>query len=142
MQKRIVEIDGLFQKLYEDNAAGKITDERYETLSFACEREQTELREKAPVLEEYLTTASEKSASGAVYRKGQEDHAPDRADTGKITVSEARYLDNRRVQIVDIYYKGVGMIRGFSPEELEEIFQEGESCEESESPTQQERRAG
>ena len=60
----------------------------------------------------------------------------------KIVISEARYLDNRRVQIVDIYYKGVGMIRGFSPEELEEIFQEGESCEESESPTRQERRVG
>ena len=61
----------------------------------------------------------------------------------KIVVSEARYLDNRRVQIVDIYYKGVGMIRGFSPEELEEIFQGGEeNHSESESPTQQERRAG
>ena len=43
---------------------------------------------------------------------------------------------NRRVQIVDIYYKGVGMMRGFSPEELEEIFQE------SESPARQERRVG
>ena len=61
----------------------------------------------------------------------------------KIVVSEARYLDNKRVQVVDIYYKGVGMIRGFSPEELEEIFQEGEeNHSESKSPARQERRVG
>lgn len=44
----------------------------------------------------------------------------------KIVVSEARYIDNKRYQIVDIYYKGVGMIKGLSPEEMEEAFQEGE----------------
>ena len=52
MQKRIVEIDGLFQKLYEDNATGKITGKRCEMLSAAYEKE----------LKEYLTTVSEKSA--------------------------------------------------------------------------------
>ena len=140
----------LFQKLYEDNASGKITDERYETLSAAYEREQAELREKAPELEEYLTTVSEKSAGLEQFiAKVKRITRPTELTPElvhefieKIVVSEARYLDNRRVQIVDIYYKGVGMIRGFSPEELEEIFQEGESCEESKSPTQQERRVG
>ena len=44
----------------------------------------------------------------------------------KIIVSEARYIDNKRYQIVDIYYKGVGMIKGLSPEEMEEAFREGE----------------
>lgn len=57
-------------------------------------------------------------------------------------MSEAKYLDNMCVQIVDIYCKGVGMIRSFSPEELEEIFQEGESRGESESPSRQEHRVG
>ena len=50
VQKRIAEIDGLFQKLYEDNASGRITDERYETLSSAYEKEQAGLREKVPEL--------------------------------------------------------------------------------------------
>lgn len=43
----------------------------------------------------------------------------------KIVVSEARYLDGRRIQIMDIYYNGVGVIKGFSPEEEEEAFERG-----------------
>ena len=43
----------------------------------------------------------------------------------KIVVSEARYVDGKRVQILDIYYNGVGVIKGFSPEEQEEIFERG-----------------
>ena len=31
-QKRIAEIDTLIQKIYEDNASGKLSDERYATL--------------------------------------------------------------------------------------------------------------
>ena len=50
MQKRIAEICSPFQKLYEDNASGRITDERYETLSSAYEKEQAGLREKVPEL--------------------------------------------------------------------------------------------
>ncbi len=43
----------------------------------------------------------------------------------KIVVSEARYLDGRRIQIFDIYYSGVGVIKVFSPEEEEEAFERG-----------------
>ena len=32
-KKRIAEIDALIQKIYEDNASGKLSDERYATLS-------------------------------------------------------------------------------------------------------------
>ena len=34
-KRRIAEIDGLIQKLYEDNARGKLSDDRYATLSMA-----------------------------------------------------------------------------------------------------------
>lgn len=39
-QKRITEIDVLIQKIYEDNASGKLSDERYMTLSTSYEEEQ------------------------------------------------------------------------------------------------------
>ena len=39
-QKRIAEIDILIQKIYEDNASGKLSDERYATLSMSYEKEQ------------------------------------------------------------------------------------------------------
>ena len=34
-KKRIAEIDTLIQKIYEDNASGKLSDERYTTLSLS-----------------------------------------------------------------------------------------------------------
>ena len=39
-KKRIAEIDALIQKIYEDNASGKLSDERYATLSLSYEEEQ------------------------------------------------------------------------------------------------------
>ena len=40
---RVREIDGIIQKLYEDNATGKISDERFATMSMSLENEQSEL---------------------------------------------------------------------------------------------------
>ena len=34
-----------------------------------------------------------------------------------------RYLDGKRVQLMDIYYNGVGILRELTPEEMEEAFQ-------------------
>ena len=43
-KKRIAEIDALIQKIYEDNASGKLSDERYATLSLSYEEEQKTLK--------------------------------------------------------------------------------------------------
>lgn len=42
----------------------------------------------------------------------------------KIVIHEPRHLDGKRYQLMDIYYNGVGVIRGLTPEEMEEAFQE------------------
>jgi hypothetical protein len=42
-EKRIVELKRLFMKIYEDNAAGRLNDDRYEMLSAAYESEQKQL---------------------------------------------------------------------------------------------------
>lgn len=34
-----------------------------------------------------------------------------------------RYIDGKRVQLIDIYYNGVGILRELTPEEMEESFQ-------------------
>lgn len=41
-EKRIAELDLLFRRLYEDNVSGKISDERFRTLSAGYEAEQSE----------------------------------------------------------------------------------------------------
>ena len=41
-----------------------------------------------------------------------------------IVVYAPRYLDGKRVQLLDIYYSGVGILHELTPEELEEAFQQ------------------
>ena len=54
--KRIAEIDTLIQKIYEDNASGKLSDERYMTLSTSYEEEQQTLKAAVPEIQAYLET--------------------------------------------------------------------------------------
>lgn len=41
----------------------------------------------------------------------------------KIVVYTPRYLNSKRVQVIDIYYNGVGILRELTPEEMENAFQ-------------------
>jgi len=45
-EKRVKDIDNLIQHIYEDNISGKITDNRFATLSLNYEKEQKNLKEK------------------------------------------------------------------------------------------------
>jgi DNA invertase Pin-like site-specific DNA recombinase len=45
-ERRIAELDNLFQKTYEDNANGKLSDKRFEQITANYEREQSELETK------------------------------------------------------------------------------------------------
>ena len=44
-EKRIADLDVLFQRIYEDNISGKLTDERFATMSASYEDEQKRLKE-------------------------------------------------------------------------------------------------
>jgi len=57
--KRIDELDKIISKLYEDNALGKISDERYAIMSGNYEREQAELKSKCTRLAEIIVKADE-----------------------------------------------------------------------------------
>lgn len=59
-KKRIKEIDTLIQKLYEDNANSKISDDRFATLSISLEAEKKELKETVPILEQELNSETSK----------------------------------------------------------------------------------
>ncbi len=51
----------LIQKLYEDNATGKLSDERYATLSLSLENEQRELKQSVPAMEAELKEETDKT---------------------------------------------------------------------------------
>ena len=130
-KKRIAEIDGLIQKIYEDNVNGKLSDDRYATMSMAYEEEQRQLKEETAIAEEALNTVSDRVDTLQKFiDKIKKITQPTELTAelvhefiDKIIVHAPRYLDGQRYQIIDIYYNGIGVIRGLSPEEMEEAFQ-------------------
>lgn len=130
-KKRIAEIDKLIQRIYEDNVIGKLSDERFATLSNTYETEQKELKEKLPEMESYLEAETDKTVNLQKFVQKVKAITEPTELTGelvhefidKIVVSAARYLDGKRDQIIDIYYNGVGIIKPLNPEDMEAGFQ-------------------
>lgn len=131
-KKRIAEIDTLIQKIYEDNASGKLSDERYATLSLSYEEEQKKLKAAVPEMQAYLETETDKTESLQRFIQKVKQITELKALTpelihefvDKIVVYAPRYLDGKRVQLLDIYYSGVGILHELTPEEMEEAFQQ------------------
>ena len=130
-KKRIAEIDALIQKIYEDNASGKLSDERYATLSLSYEEEQKTLKATVPELQSFLETETDKTESLQRFIQKVKQITELKVLTpelihefvDKIVVYAPRYLDGKRVQLLDIYYSGVGILHELTPEEMEEAFQ-------------------
>ena len=131
IKKRISEIDDLILKIYEDNVSHKISDERFEMFSKRYEAEQHELKSKIPKLEAYLSAETDKTESLQKFIARVKQITSPKALTpelinefiDKIVVSAPRYLDGKRYQMIDIHYKGVGIINIQTPEEFEKGFQ-------------------
>ena len=131
LKQRTSEIDNLIQRLYEDNVSGKISDERYATLSVSYEEEQKQIKAEIPKLESYLSSETDKSESLQKFINKVKQITELKELTpelihefiDKIVVYAPRYLNSKRVQVIDIYYNGVGILRELTPEEMENAFQ-------------------
>ena len=130
-KKRITKIDTLIQKLYEDNALGKLSDERYATMSLSLETEQKKLKETVPKIEEELNSETDEIDNlqnfiGKVKKITQPTElTPELVHEfiEKIVVSAPTKINGKRYQQVDIYYNGVGVIKQPTAEEWEYQFQ-------------------
>ena len=60
-EKRIAELDRLFIRLYEDNVATRISDDRFAMMSQVYEDEQRELKAKAEVLRQEIETQEQQN---------------------------------------------------------------------------------
>jgi len=113
---RIGELDLLFQKIYEDNATGKLSDERFEMLASAYEREQAELKTAVADMESQLTayesdTLKADSFIEIVKRYTEFDtltNAMLNEFVAKIIVYEADKTGSEREQQVDIHLNFIG----------------------------------
>ena len=122
-EKRIAELSAIFKRLYEDSAAGRISDERFTELSADYEAEQKELKERAAVLQGELSRTLEATANAEKFMKvvrkytSFEELTPTllREFVEKIVIHESEALDGKRRgklcrQEIEIYYSFVGKV--------------------------------
>ena len=117
-QKRIQQIDQFIQKLYEDNLLGKISDERFETLSKSYEQEQIKLKELVKSLEEQIAknSSSQKNIDQFLtrIRKYTKIESLNVALVNelidKIVINKPIGSGRNRTIEIDIYYNFIGRI--------------------------------
>ncbi len=117
-KKRIIEIDNLFMHIYEDNISGKLTDERFRNLSFNYDKEQQELKIKIEQLSKEIDNTEKKTTDLTQFISNVKKYTEITELTPeilnelieKILIHQTEKVDGKKVQEIDIYYRGVGII--------------------------------
>ena len=112
------ELDTLFEKLYEDNVAGKITDERFVRMSKKYEAEQSELRSSIKALQADIERIDSKAATADMFISAVRKYTRARKLTPRmlnelideIEVHQAEKVDGIWRQRLTIHYNCVGAI--------------------------------
>ncbi len=115
-QTRFSKLDGIIQKLYEDNLDGKISDERFARMTASYEEEQKTLESKIKELKTAIASATESAANVDSFLKLvrkytdiQELNAEIiREFVEKIYVYRAERIDGKRVQRIKIVWNCIG----------------------------------
>ena len=121
------------------NVKGKLSDERYATLSESLENEQKELKARLPEIETDLNRQADQEeglqrfVSKAKQITNLKELTPELVHEfiEKIVVHAPKYLDGKRYQLIDIYFYGVGIVKKLEPEEMETEFQKALKQEKS-----------
>lgn len=129
-KQRVVEIDRMIQKSYEDMAKGLLSEERFATLSMAYETEQRELKAKIPELEATLNSSASKAddlqrfidRAKRITRLTELTPEIVHEFIEKVVVSKPEKVDGKRHQRVDIYYSTIGLWCAPEPEVLEREY--------------------
>ena len=115
---RVSKLDGIIQRLYEDNIEGKVSDERFAKLTATYEAEQRELERCIAELQSFMANAKNESLGVDTFltlvRKYTDIKELDaeliRVFVEKILVYKAEKVDGHRVQRIKIIYNGIGEI--------------------------------
>ena len=110
------ELDGLFERIYEDNVSGKLSDDRFAKMSRRYEEEQKELSEKIKKLRSEIEKQSSRAASTDMFVSIVRKYTRARKLTPrmlnelveKIEVYNAEKIDGEWVQRLRIHYNCVG----------------------------------
>ena len=110
------ELDGLFERIYEDNVSGKLSDDRFAKMSRRYEEEQKELSEKIKKLRSEIEKQSSRATSTDMFVSIVRKYTRARKLTPrmlnelveKIEVYNAEKNDGEWVQRLRIHYNCVG----------------------------------
>ena len=122
LQARDEELDGLFERIYEDNVSGKLSDDRFAKMSRRYEEEQKEVSEKIKTLRSEIDKLSSKAVTADMFIPTVRKYTRTKALTprmlneliDRIEVYQAEKIDGEWVQHLTIHYNCVGAI--FIPE--------------------------
>ena len=117
-KNRVIEIDNLFRHIYEDNVSGKLTDDRFRNLSFNYDKEQQELKLKIEQLSKEIDNTEKKETNLTQFISNVKKYTEITELTPeilnelieKIIIHQTEKINGKKVQEIDIYYRGVGII--------------------------------
>lgn len=115
---RIDEIDRLIAKLYEDNFAGKLSDERYSRMAAKYEKEQAELLQSVSTKEKELAELERESVDIRLLLAGLREYSSMETLTPevvnkiikRIEVHNSETVNGHKRVGVDIYFTGAGLV--------------------------------
>ena len=122
LQARDEELDGLFERIYEDNVSGKLSDDRFSKMSRRYEDEQKEISERIKTLRAEMDKLISKAVTADMFISTERKYTRAKALTprmlneliDRIEVHQAEKIDGEWVQHLAIHYNCVGAI--FIPE--------------------------
>ncbi len=118
MQARDRELDTLFERIYEDNVAGKLTDERFARMSKKYDEEQKDLTEKIKAARDAIDKSSAKEVTTDMFISTVRKYTRAKKLTQRmvnelidyIEVHQAEKVDGVWEQRLTIHYNCVGVI--------------------------------
>ena len=117
-EKRIAELDRLFIKIYEDNAKGTLSDEKFEMMSQKYEEEQSQLKLELVTLQKNIEVQEQQTENLEKFIQLASKYADGvpltpyalRELVKKIYVSAADKSSGKRKQSISIEYDFIGFI--------------------------------
>ena len=115
-QVRAGKLDGIIQRLYEDNLDGKISDERFAKMTASYEEEQKTLEFRIRELKATIGTVTENASNVDAFLKLVRRYTDIQELTAeiirefveKIYVYKAEHIDGKRVQRIKIVWNCIG----------------------------------
>lgn len=118
INKRIAQLEKILNKLYEDRALEKITEERYLLMNTNYENEYNELKERQNVLMQQIEKIETTECNAETFTNLIEKYLNITELNArilnelieKIVVHEKEIINGEKFQMVEIYYKFVGAV--------------------------------